>query len=139
MNETEAAVADLDAALSQYGDPVTLTRITLGPGGAQIPFSVSLNAQVSPYMSHRGGKRGELVPGSEVVIQIAAFAIISPSAIEKANWPGPSGQPATSGVDRRVPKSGDKLTWRGRQYTVTQATPYYVGSDLARIELLLQG
>jgi hypothetical protein len=72
-------IADLDAALADAGQTVTLRRLTLGPGGVQIPFDVEdVPASIRPL------KPEELVNGID---QTWSKVVISPTVISTRQWP----------------------------------------------------
>lgn len=122
-------VAALDEGLLVAGEDVELQRLTLGPGGVQIPFSVTCRATVRSYEPR------ELVGG---IIQGDTRLVLSPTEIERAQWPGPGAVPASPG-DRRVPRKGDRVVIQGRARTVEAATPVYVAGVLVRLELQVRG
>lgn len=122
------AIADLDAALAETGQTITLRRLTLGPNGVQIPFSVDCAAAV------RGYAPNELVNG---ITQQDSKVILSPTEITRAGWPGPAMVPTT--LDRRVPLKNDKVIIDGRVRNVEAAIGVSVGSELVRLEIQVKG
>lgn len=126
MTEPESLIADLDAALAEAGEDVVLQRLT---GTQQIPFSVTCRAVVRGYTPE------ELVAGSGIV-QGDSKVILSPTEIERAQWPG--AQPQSTG-DKRVPRVKDVLIVQGKPRNVMAAMPFYVAGELVRIELQVRG
>lgn len=120
-------IADLDASLATDGDGIiTLQRMTLGPGGTQIAFSVNCLAFV------RGYEPNEMIGG---ITQQDSRVIISPTEIVAAGWT--SGKPANE--DRRVPMKGNKAIIQGRVRNIEAAVGKYVGGELVRIEMRVLG
>lgn len=128
MRGPAEAIAHLDAALARSGEDIVLQRLTLGPGGAQIPFSVDCRALVRGYEPH------ELVNG---ITEQDAKVILSPTEIERAQWPGPAVGDVAG--DRRVPRNGDRMIIAGRARRVEAAAPLYMAGVLVRIEARVQG
>lgn len=83
-------------ALSRFGRPMILRRLTLGPGGVQTPTDVSL----------RGVPKGAS-PDKLASLQAQATTLItiSDKEIVAAGWPGP-------------PKGGDIFQYDGETKTV---------------------
>jgi hypothetical protein len=121
-------VAALDRAIARVGETVTLRRTT--GTTPQVFFDVALPAIV------RGYKPSELISGSGIV-QGDSLVILSPSAIDRAQWPG--GQSPTVTGDQRIPKTGDKIIHQGRYGAVQSANPVYVRGQLVRIEVQIRG
>lgn len=122
----EGIISRLDAALERRKLTVTLQRITIGPGAAQIPFSVECPASVRDY------KAQELIGG---IIQGDSEVIISPTPIIAGQWT--SG--ATGAVDNRVPIKGNRVIIAGRPRSVLAVDPTYVGETLVRIAMTVRG
>lgn len=113
------AIKALDRALGKVGQTVTLQR----PGaGAVVVAEATVKAVIHNYAP------AELVGG---IIQGDSRVILSPTGIVAANWPSAGGDP--------VPRKGDRLSAAGRGRVVESATPFRVGDDLVRIELLVRG
>lgn len=133
MTEAETAIADLDRELAATGEPIRLERLTLGPGGLQIPFGVDCPAYV------RGYQPAEL---SSAIIQQDVKLVVSPTPIARAGWPGPRVTRAgasPSQDDPRIPRKGDRaITSRGT-LTVQAAAGIFVGSELVRIDIQARG
>lgn len=115
-------IADLDSQLAAYGETVELRRLTAGPNGVQIPFSVSCRAFV------RGYKPAELVGG---ITQQDSKVILSPSEIIAAGWT--SGRAANE--DGRLPQKGNRAMIAGKARNVEAAVGIYVAGELVRIEM----
>lgn len=130
MTDTESLIADLDAALAEAGEDIVLQHLTLGPGGTQIPFSVTCRAAV------RGYSPDELIAGSGI-IQKDRKIILSPTEITVAGWPGP--MPVSAGIDKRVPRAGDRVMRNGQAMAVQAAEGIYVQGELVRLECQARG
>ena len=120
-----AAIAALDRALAAHGQDVTLRRTT---GTQKIPFDVDCRAVV------RGYRPDEMIPG---VTQGGSMAILSPSEIAAAQWPG--AQPQTGPQDVRVPKGGDMLRIAGVFRQVEHSEPIYLDGELVRLNVWVKG
>lgn len=112
-------IADLDAALEEGGNTVTLRRLTLGPGGTQIPFDAEgLPASVRPL------KPEELVGGID---QTWSKVVLSPTGINAAQWPLPI-------------RKGDKIVeTSGKIRNIEFPGHISVQDVLVRIELMVGG
>lgn len=119
-------VATLDRALALTGEKVVLRR--------QYGSSPNSWAEVECLAFVRGYVADQLVTG---IYQTEMLAIISPTNIERAKWPGGSGLAASG--DPRLPKIGDKLVVRGGQRNVEAVGPIYVRGELVRIEMRVKG
>ena len=86
----------------------------------------------------RGYKPVELISGSGIV-QGDSLVILSPSDIDRAQWPG--GQLPTTVGDQRIPSKNlaDKIIRQGRTAAVQSANPVYVRGQLVRIEVQVRG
>src|SRR5215211_493115 len=115
----------LERQLAQHGEDIRLQRLTLGPGGTQIPFEVECRALV------RGYAPDELVGG---ISQQDSRVILGPSEIIANDWPGATITPAPN-TDRRVPVRGDRAFIAGKARTVEAAAGIYLAGELVRIEL----
>ncbi len=119
-------LAALDRALARAGETVILRRTT--GTTPQVSFDVECKAMV------RGYRPEELVGG---ITQTDSLVILSPTSIERAQWPGAQ-SPSAFG-DVRVPKKGDKVVIQGRTRNVEAVGPIYVRGELVRIELRVLG
>lgn len=119
-------ITDLNASLAADGEQIVLQRVTLGPAGALIRFSVDCRAFV------RGYEPSEMIGG---ITQQDSRVIISPTQIETAGWT--SGRPADE--DRRVPVKGNKAIIQGKERNVEAAVGKYVAGQLVRIEMRVLG
>lgn len=119
-------IADLDAELADDGEDIRLQRLTLGPGGQQIPFEVVCRAFV------RGYDPQELVGG---ITQTDSRVIMSPTQIIAHQWT--SG--ATGNQDKRVPIKGNRAFIAGKPRNVEAAMGKYVDGELVRIEMRVLG
>lgn len=123
-------VAALDGALADAGEDIILRR-TVGTGAAAANVDVTVRASVRAFAPD------ELVGA---ILQSDSMAIISPTQIIAAQWPG--GQPTSAAIHRadpRVPKVGDKAIIQGRIRNVTFVEPILVAGELVRIELTVAG
>lgn len=105
----ETVVADM---IQQYGEPVTLRRITGG-----IKFDVTVVAVV------RGYQPNELVGG---IVQGDRLVIISNREIGRRQWPGP-------------PKIGDQFIIRGKTATVQGVSTIVVEDTTVKHTLQIRG
>jgi hypothetical protein len=119
-------IADLDASLRRDGEDVVLQRLTLGPGGIHIPFTVICRAHVRFY------RLDELIG---VIKENDQKVILSPTQIMAAGWT--SGRPAHE--DRRVPMPGNRIVIKGRPHRVELGSGLYPAGELVRIELVASG
>lgn len=126
----ESLIADLDEALLDAGEDIVLQHLTLGPGGTQIPFSVTCRAVVRGYTPE------ELIAGSGIT-QEDRKVILSPTEITAADWPGP--MPVRPNVDKRIPSGGDRVMRHGQAMAVQAAEGIYVQGQLVRIEARARG
>jgi hypothetical protein len=111
-------IADLDAALSDAGQTVTLRRLALGPGGLQIPFDIEdVPASIRPL-------RPEELIGT--LDQTASRVIISPTVIAARQFPLPV-------------KKGDKIVTNGKVRNIEFPGPIYVQDVLVRLNLTVAG
>jgi hypothetical protein len=111
-------IADLDAALADAGQTVTLRRVTTGPGGIQIPFDVEdVPASVRPL------KAAELVG---TIDQTWSRVVISPTVISERAFPLPI-------------RKGDKIIANGQERTIEFPGPIYVQDTLVRHSMMVNG
>lgn len=111
-------IDDLDAALIEAGQTVTLRRLTLGPGGTQIPFDVeNVPAAIRPL------KPEELFEG---VDQTASRVVISPTVITARQFPLPI-------------RNGDKIVANGKVRNIEFPGPIYVQDVLVRLNMAVAG
>lgn len=130
----EQCIADLDASLAEDGTEVKLQRLTLGPGGLQIPFSVDCMAFVR--------RKDQAAPAiANGVVQEWDQIILSPTEINAKNWPGPNSSATPTDIDRRVPSSNlkDRFIIEGRPRTVASSIGIYMQGVLVRIECRVLG
>ena len=122
MITPESIIADLDFALAEAGENVTLRR---NAGTQLIPFDVE---NIKAIM--RGYAASELV--GEITQQDQSF-ILSPTEINRYQWPG-FRTGTTSAIDDRVPRKNDIIISSRGKLTVQAATGIYVQNVLVRIE-----
>ena len=125
-----AAISMLDRQLAAHGERVRLQRLTLGPAGIQVPFSVRCRAFV------RGFEPEELVGG---IKQTDSKVILSPTEIMRKAWPGPAIGQQPPGQDRRIPVKDDRVFIKGKPRNVDAATGIYLNGVLVRIEMRVIG
>lgn len=121
----DEAIADLNQALVEDGQPIRLQRL-VNVGGSQMPTEVTCQAFV------RGYQPQELVGG---ITQQDVKVIFSPTEIIAASWQ--SGRPANE--DTRVPMKGNRVFINGRARNVEAAAGLYMAGDLVRIEMQCRG
>ncbi len=126
MTEAEAAIADLDQALAEFGEDAQLQRAT-GTGANQVVFAVTCRVR-RVRDDAQTKERGDYIAANN------ALFVISPSEIERRQWPGPQALPARPG-DRRVPRNGDRLVLRDEPWVIEMATPFYLAGALVRLEI----
>jgi hypothetical protein len=114
MTEAEACIADLDAALAQYGDTIRLQRLTSGPDGTRIPFEVTCPARVNSFAPQELVVFTGDAPNTRV--------IISPTPLTQAQWPAP-------------PQKDDRIFIDGREASIEIVAPISVSGQVVRYEL----
>lgn len=128
---SDRELSDLNMSLAADGEWIIIRRLF---GTQLIPLSVDCRAFVRPISSE------ELSAG---INQKSSNIILSPSEIIAAGWPGPwtptASEPTNPGIDRRVPRIGDKAIVKGRPLNVELPKPIYVDDELVRIELRVLG
>jgi hypothetical protein len=122
------AIADLDAALAENGEDIILRRV-VGTAN-QVFIDVPCRAFARGYAPQ------QLVGG---ITQTDLFVILSPTQIDRAQWPG--GQPPSVNTDPRVPNKnrGDRAKVRGVWRMVEAAQGICIGPALVRIEMRVVG
>ena len=120
-------VAALNRAIARAGQSITITR-TSGSLPNQVTLSLECRAIVRAY-------RTEQLIGT--VTQGDSNVILSPTDIDRAQWPG--GQSPTVTTDVRIPKTTDKLVFLGRSCSIIACKPLYIRGVLARIDLQVRG
>jgi hypothetical protein len=123
------AIAALDRALGEAGEDVALRRI-VGTGANTANVDVTCRALV------RSVKPEEIVG---TIVQTDQMVILSPSDIDRAQWPG--GQPDTPGLkpDARIPRVNDKVVVQSKVRNITLAKPIVMEGVLVRVELIAGG
>lgn len=114
-----AAIAALDRQLAAHGADAVLRRYA-GEGAGRVPTDLALRAFV------RGATPEEIAAG---LAQTAARAVLSPTPILAAAWPGPQDWPAI----------GDYLVVAGRPRRVMSADVIRMGDAPVRIDLGIEG
>lgn len=124
MSEASAALADLDAALAQFGQTVTLQRMATGPDGKQVVNECLCRAVVRLEEPSALTRVSDDAPDSMV--------ILSPTMLASRQWPGPGLPP--------LPRRDDKLIdIRGFTMNVEAVVPFDIGGQIVRIELRCRG
>lgn len=130
-------IADLDDALGAVGtdagvgEDVVLRR-PLGTGSAQQFIPVTVRARVSALTAEQI---------SAGITQTDLNFVVSPSQINRANWPGGIMAQASQFVqDPRIPLAAkDQMICRGKVRTITFVDAVYVGNELVRINGRMMG
>jgi hypothetical protein len=122
-------IASLDKQLAKVGEQIKLRRV-VGTAPNQIFIDVECLAQVT-------FKAAEDLVGS--VSMNEYVCILSPTEINKAQWPG--AQPPTVTGDARIPSKtrGDLAFVRGAWRAVQTAAGQYPGAELVRIDMRVLG
>ena len=118
---------DLDSALAEVGTDIILRR-TIGKIPHQINVDCTVRARVISSNS---------VQYASKVDEIYSIAIISPTQIMDAQWPG--GNSDDSGVDPSLPRNSDSLIIAGRERAILAVDPFYIAGELVRLELRIAG
>jgi hypothetical protein len=127
LTDPQSLIDDLDAALADAGEDVTLRRLR---GTPQVATDVVCRAVLRGYADR------ELVGG--MITEQDQHFILSPTQINAAGWPGAAADTNTT-ADQRVPINGDRmLTTRGWM-TVMTAGGFYDQNVLVRIEGRVRG
>ena len=119
-------IADLDAALAEDGEDVTLRR----------PISTIVNVDVTCRAFVRAVGADEIAAG---ITQDTSNVIISPTEINAEGWPGDNLTGVSELLDRRVPNTRDQIVIAGKTRQVIAAAPIYVAGELVRISLRVKG
>jgi len=115
-DSAEGRIARLDASLARRGQDITVRRLTLGPGGLQIPFDAEgVRARV------RAAADDELIAN---IAQQQWIVILSPTGLSA--FPLPL-------------RKGDKAVIDGAAKNVELVKPFLVDGTLVRIELTVFG
>jgi hypothetical protein len=122
------AIRILDDALEAEGEDIKLRRV-VGTVNQQ-------NVDCDVRAGVRSPRADELVGA---ITQDDLFCILSPTQINRAQWPG--GQPVTLTEDPRIPSKnrGDRAYVRGKWRTVQWGQGFYPQGQLVRIEMRVLG
>lgn len=120
------ALSALDRSLAAHGTDAILRRL-VGLGREPTATDVTVRVRLDSY-------KPEEIDGG--VIQGDSRAVLSPTQIAAAGWPGTI--PA-DGTDAMVPMKNDRLIVKGRVRNIEAATPFYIDGVLVRIELQVRG
>ena len=118
---------DLDSALAEVGTDAVLRRIV-----GKIPHQINVDCTVRTVV-----RSSNATVLNSKVDETFSVAIISPTQIMDAQWPG--GNSDDSGVDPSLPRISDRLFVAGRERSITAVDPFYVAGELVRLELRLAG
>lgn len=124
-----ALIAALDRGLAVAGEDIKL-RLTVGTANRE-------NVDVNVRSAVRSPTVQEVAGG---IPQADFFCILSPSEINRQQWPG--GQlPAAIIDDPRIPKKGGGYSAfvRGRWREVQWGQGFYPSGELCRIEIRVEG
>lgn len=119
----------LDRSLARSGEDVILRRIV----GTTAQVNIDCRAR-----AHVHGYEPSQIAGT--IIQGDSHVILSPTDIDRAQWPG--GQPVTSpppAVDPRIPLPDDRVIIQGQSRVVIAAKPVVRDNVLVRIDLQVRG
>lgn len=116
----------LDRALARKGETITLRRQT---GGSLQNF-----AETTCKAFVRGYTSSDLVGG---ISQNESLVIMSPTAIFDLQWPASPAAGATA--DARIPVKGDRVVIQGRVRVIEAVGQFFIGDELARLELRVKG
>lgn len=121
-------IEKLDRFLANRGEDIVVRRI-VGTTNQSVT-DVDCRAFV------RGYSPEELTGG---ITQQDSFVILSPTQINKAQWPG--GQPVGGLQDPRIPSKakGDKAIIAGKPRSIEAAVGIYKAGELVRIEMRVLG
>lgn len=125
---SEREIRELDKSLQEDGEDIVLRRVV---GTTNRVFNdVTCRAFV------RGYAPNELIAG---ITQQDSKVILSPTQINRAQWPG--GQPPNTPGDPRIPSKnrGDKAIIAGKERTIESATGIPIDGELVRIEMRVLG
>lgn len=124
------AIASLDNALAEAGEDVILRReVSVGNGNV-----LSLDVKCRAFVRTFRLREEELVSG---ISQSVDLVTISPTEIEKKQWPG--GQLQGAPVSPSLPRKLDKLKVKGRWRTLDAVDPIAIGAEIVRINMQLLG
>lgn len=123
-------IAELDKSLAADGEDIWLRRVVGSSAATQQFIDVKCRAFV------RGFAANELIGG---ITQQDSKVILSPTQINRANWPG--GQVPGSTIDPRIPSKnrGDKAKIKGSFRNVEAGTGITTEGELVRIEIRVLG
>jgi hypothetical protein len=124
-------IANLDAALAVNGDDVILRRI-IGVGNV-----VNIDVDVRANVRRAAGDPKVVVAG---ITHDDVKVIISPTQIREKQWPGgviPDDAPFNP--DAQLPRRGDRLIIKGREYRIEAVDPISVSGEVVRINMITLG
>jgi hypothetical protein len=133
MTTAAQEIAKLDRFLAKLGQDVVLQRV-FGAANQSIS-AVGCRA----FVRKARMIENELIAGSGVA-QDDEIVTMSSTQIDAAQWPGglvATNPPAT--VDPRIPRRGDRIVIAGRARTVKLTSHIFMGNDLVRLDILVEG
>jgi hypothetical protein len=130
MTTAEREIVELDKSLAVDGEWIWLRRVI----GSSISTQQFIDVKCRAFVRHYVAKA--LTGG---ITQQGSDVILSPTQINRAQWPG--GQVPGSTVDPRVPSKnrGDKIRIKGAWVAVESGTGITIGDTLVRIETRVLG
>lgn len=126
---SDRAIADLDAALAEAGQFVTLRRV-VSAGAAFANLDVRCRASVRTYRL----REEQIVAG---VNQAVLLVTLSPAEIAAAQWPG--GSIPNQAVDPSIIRRNDKIVIDGRQRNIDAVVPISIDDEIVRYDLQVLG
>lgn len=126
-----ALIDALDSALEKVGESAKLRR-PIGSGASQRFVAVDCMMRITAL-------RDDQI--SAGITQTELNFIMSPSEINRAQWPGGTvPQLPPFDIDQRVPRAqADQIVARGKVRTVTFADPVFIGDEMVRINGRMTG
>jgi hypothetical protein len=121
VSDADSAIAELDSALAEAGQDVTLSRVVAG-----VAIEVQCRANVRAYRL----KEEDVVGGVASAVSIVS---LSPTQIADSGWPGVMVPGDT--VDPSIPRRNDKVIIDGRTRNVEAVEAVSVGNQVVRFNL----
>ena len=122
----QECIAGLDNALAEAGEEITLRR-TVGTGNNTVNIDAKVRALIRSYRL-----RDEQIAADLRVDDL--LVTISPTDIERAQWPGGQMGNAAQG-ERSLPIKGDRFISGGRVRRIDVVAPFRVDGVIVRIEM----
>jgi hypothetical protein len=125
-------LAALDRRLEQHGELVYLQRVVGTTNQSLVQCAIPAIVRALTVEQLIGA-----------ITQQNFFLIISPTHINRQQWPGGKPPAATGGIvtptDPRIPTTSDKVVLRGAQKAVQRVAPVFDAGECIRIELTVLG